>query len=336
MKNGDLILRLEGNILSILLLLFLLLIAEPNLPLEEDTDHQLHRLITLLNVFLVIACISLTHHFFTNFKAKLNYTAKTLITSSSEVCPTSWPDLAPLFEYLTQQKESMRKLDRLNMVGEMSAGIAHEIRNPMTTVRGLLQFLSHKKELAAHHDNFSLMIDEIDRANSIITEFLSLAKNRPLEFKEKNLNDIVCEIYPLLETDALRNNCQIKLDLTPTPNLLIDPNSIRQLILNLVRNGLEAMIENHGQLVIATKSTAQGVLLAIKDNGPGISPTIQAKLGTPFLTTKETGTGLGLTICYRILERHRATLTVDSAPSSGTIFTICFANSFPEKLQKLS
>jgi len=217
----------------------------------------------------------------------------------------------------------MTRLDRLNIIGEMAAGIAHEIRNPMTTVRGLLQFIGNKQEFAKQKENFDLMITEIDRANSIITEFLSLAKNRAMEFSENNLNDIIHDIYPLLQADALRNNCEIHLTLDNIPNVSVDPNSIRQLILNLVRNGIDA-IQESGIIDIHTQTNGTKVYLSIKDSGTGIPPEIKDQLGTPFFTTKEKGTGLGLAICFRIVQRHSATLTIDSELGKGAVFTIAF------------
>jgi signal transduction histidine kinase len=205
----------------------------------------------------------------------------------------------------------------------MAASIAHEVRNPMTTVRGLLQFIGNKPEFGRQKSNFDLMIDEIDRANSIITEFLALAKNNVMEFNERNLNDIIESISPLLQADALRNNCEIVLSLGDVPNVSVDQHSIRQLILNMVRNGLDAM-PTGGTITIATQTDGEKVLLSIKDIGIGIPPEIRDKLGTPFFTTKETGTGLGLAVCYRVVHRHGATLTVNSEPGEGTVFTVEF------------
>jgi len=171
------------------------------------------------------------------------------------------------------------------------------------------------------------MIDEIDRANNIITEFLSLAKNRAMEFSENNMNDIIRDIYPLLRADALRNNCEIEVDFSEIPNVPVDQNSIRQLILNMVRNGLDAMAGSAGVIEISTRTDDEKVFLSIKDHGSGIPPEVKEKLGTPFFTTKEKGTGLGLAICYRIVQRHGASLTVESEPGKGTVFTIAFVPS---------
>lgn len=226
---------------------------------------------------------------------------------------------------ITEQKQigkEIARLDRLNLVGEMAAGIGHEIRNPMTTVRGFLQMLGEKADCIKYKDYFSLMIEELDRANSIITEFLSLAKNKAVEFKMKKLNDIINVIYPLIAADALVTDKYIEVELADIPELLLDEKEIRQLILNLVRNGLEAMPAG-SKLTIKTISEGNDIMLAVIDSGKGIEPDILEKLGAPFCTTKENGTGLGLAVCYSIAARHNAAITVDTGPS-GTTFNVRF------------
>lgn len=226
---------------------------------------------------------------------------------------------------ITEQKrmgKEIARLDRLNLVGEMAAGIGHEIRNPMTTVRGFLQMLGEKDDCTKYKDYFSLMIDELDRANSIITEFLSLAKNKAVEFKTQDLNHIVKVILPLISADAIVTDKHIEVDLDDIPMLLLDEKEIRQLILNLVRNGLEAMSPG-GILTIKTFSEGDEVVLAIMDHGKGIEPDVLEKIGTPFFTTKDNGTGLGLAVCYSIAARHDAAITVDTGPI-GTTFNVRF------------
>jgi signal transduction histidine kinase len=197
------------------------------------------------------------------------------------------------------------------------------VRNPMTTVRGYLQYMSEKAEFRGYKEQLFLMIDELDRANSIITEFLSLAKNHVMDFRKSNLNKVITEIFPLLQADAMRSNCQVEIMLVDVPGVLIDERSMRQLILNMVRNAIEAMPQG-GKIEISTGNSRQKVSLVIKDQGTGIPPELIERLGTPFVTTKATGSGLGLAICYRIAQRHGATISVDSKPGKGTVFTLEF------------
>jgi len=231
---------------------------------------------------------------------------------------TSINDITELRQY---QKEVAR-LDRLNMVGEMAASIGHEIRNPMTTVRGFLQLLGSKERYAPDKEYMDLMLEELDRANGIITEYLTLAKNKTVELKKQSLNQKIRTILPLLQADAMKQDKYIKVELGEIPYVLIDRNEIKQLILNLVRNGLEAMSPG-GALTIKTCQDGDEVVLAVQDQGTGIPPEVLEKIGTPFLTTKENGTGLGLAVCYSIAQRNKAQIEIETG-ATGTTFKVRF------------
>ncbi len=220
-----------------------------------------------------------------------------------------------------QMIEDMARLERLHLIGEMAASIAHEIRNPMTTVRGFLQMIS-KKENDNNGIFYRTMIDELDRANSIITEYLLLAKNKSIELKMKNINKVIRSLYPLMMADAINTNKTVEINLKKVPDILLDEKEIRQLILNIVKNGLEAM-DSGGELSISTLLERNKLILSITDNGEGIPKNIIKKLGTPFFTTKEHGTGLGLAVSYSIAERHKAKINIESH-LQGTTFHIIF------------
>ncbi|HEY8910640.1 MAG TPA: PAS domain S-box protein [Desulfosporosinus sp.] len=229
------------------------------------------------------------------------------------------------FRDITSRKISEKefaRLDRLDLVGQLAAGIAHEIRNPMTTVRGYLQLLGTKPGYAAQKTTFELMISELDRANAIITEFLSLAQTKQSELIAQNLNDILSNLYPLLEADAFTHNKQISFMPGEIPNLEINAKEMTQLVLNLARNGFEAMLER-GCLTIKSYVQDGMVVLAIADEGCGISPENISKAGTPFFTTKDNGTGLGLATCYKIAESHNVKIQIESS-SRGTTFFVFF------------
>ena len=224
-----------------------------------------------------------------------------------------------------RQKEiekQIARLDRLNIIGEMAAGIAHEVRNPMTTVRGFLQMLAKKEHDSPNFSFYGIMIEELDRANGIITEFLSLAKNKAVNLEFVNLNQIIEAIVPLIEADARISNKSIVLELSEIPDLLIDEKEIRQVILNMVRNGLEAMNEK-GEVRVRTYCEENAVVMAIADQGSGIKVEILENIGIPFQTTKENGTGLGLPVCYSIAARHNAKIMVETGPK-GTEFFVKF------------
>lgn len=221
-----------------------------------------------------------------------------------------------------QMEREMAKFERLNLIGEMAAGIAHEVRNPMTTVRGFLQMFGESKKLKQYKEQFNLMIEELDRANSIISEFLSLAKNKPINLKLYNLNAIVKTLAPLIVADAIVTDKCLKVEPGDIPDIYLDEKEIRQLILNLVRNGLEAMSPG-GTLLIRTYKDEEAVVLSVQDQGKGIEPEVLEKIGTPFFTTKDNGTGLGLAVCYSIAARHNATIRAKTS-TEGTTFLVRF------------
>lgn len=218
-------------------------------------------------------------------------------------------------------EKEMSRLDRLNLIGEMAAGIAHEIRNPMTTVHGFLQMGKIKnQQLPLEYIN--LMIEELDRANNIIKEFLTLAKNKTSDKTKQSLNQIIETILPLINAEAILAGKRVQHNLLKCPDLSLDEKEIRQLFLNLALNGLEAM-DSGGTITVSTYCNEDDVILEIKDSGRGIEPEVLDKIGTPFFTTKEHGTGLGLAVCYSIADRHNAHIKVHTG-SKGTTFSIYF------------
>jgi len=219
-------------------------------------------------------------------------------------------------------ENKLKRISSLHTVGEMAASISHEIRNPLTTIRGFLQILRNKQEYQTDRVYFDTMIEEVTRANNIITEYLSLAQDKYSELTLHDLNGIIRTIYPLMQANANSNNQSVQLQLEAIPLIYLDDKEIRQLLHNLIRNGLESMNEG-GVLTIRTYTKDSHVVLSIQDQGTGIPPEIIKQLGTPFMTTKETGTGLGLPVCYNIAKRHNAVIQVDTS-SEGTSFHIHF------------
>ncbi|AEG61607.1 PAS sensor protein [Desulforamulus ruminis DSM 2154] len=229
-----------------------------------------------------------------------------------------------IMQDITERKRyenELIKLDRLNLIGEMAAGISHEVRNPMTTIRGFLQMLREKE--SRYKSYYDLMIEELDRANLIITEFLSIGRSKPTGLEVQNLNHIISSLIPLIKADAANQDKNLQIDISEIPDILLNENEIRQLILNLCRNGLEAMQQSGGYLTIRTYRDPNHLVLVVQDQGEGIKPEYLEKLGTPFFTTKDYGTGLGLGICYSIAARHNATISIDTGPK-GTTFYVKF------------
>lgn len=221
-----------------------------------------------------------------------------------------------------QMNAEMKRLDGLNLIGQIAASIAHEIRNPMSAVRGFLQLLGAKPKLLEYQNYFQLMIEELDSANLIITEFLSLGRNNPMVLKVKNLNTIIRKLHPMIQADALENDLNVVVELQDIPNFELDEQEIRQLILNITRNGLEAMVAG-GIFTIKTHQERGNVVISFTDQGTGIPPEILENIGKPFVTTKESGTGLGLAVTYNIVHRHGGTINIETG-AKGTTFVIRF------------
>lgn len=219
-------------------------------------------------------------------------------------------------------EREIARLDRFNLMGQFAASISHEIRNPMTIVLSYLQMLRDKEEYLTDREYFDLMIRELDRANLIITEYLSITRNNPVDFTKKNLNLIVKALSPLIRSHASKSGSDVMAELGDIPDILFNENNMRQLILNLARNGLEAM-EYGGKLTISTFWEGKEVVLSVQDEGGGISEDIVDKIGTPFFTTKENGTGIGLMVCHSIAALHNAAINFKS-DNTGTTFYVRF------------
>ncbi len=224
---------------------------------------------------------------------------------------------------LKQLEEKVRRLDRLDLAGQMAAAISHEIRNPMTAVRGYLQLMKIRSESPEQSDRLDLMIGELDRANSIISEFLALAKNQEPARAETDLNAVITRLTPLLEADCLTRKCLLRIDLADVSPLVLDEKEIRQLLFNLVRNSLDAM-PNGGELLVQTCMQRGKVCLAVEDQGSGIPAAVLDRIWEPFFTTKESGTGLGLAVCYRIALENCASIAVPRTGPSGTRIEVTF------------
>lgn len=243
------------------------------------------------------------------------------ILDDSDTC-TSFEGIIRDITVRKELEQDVARLDRLNTVGQMAANVAHEIRNPLTTVKGYLQFFQKKPSFLNYQEQFELLISELDRSNLIIKEYLSLCKNKARDLKPTQLNCVIQEIYPLLKAAANASNKDIQYSPEATPEVYLDEKEIRQLVLNIVRNGLEAM-DPGGTISLRTYVKSGEVILSIQDQGKGIPQHILEDMGKPFLTTKETGTGLGLAVVYRIAADHNARIQVDSG-LQGTTFNVIF------------
>jgi signal transduction histidine kinase len=219
----------------------------------------------------------------------------------------------------------MKETEKLAVAGRIAAGIAHEIRNPLTTVRGYLQFL--KNDLPDRIISLidKLLIPELDRANSIITDFLNIAKPAEVKAEKININQFIAEdLGILLQSEALLHNIEIRYDLDKRLidyDVEADKNQLLQVFLNLFRNAVEAKVKKTMRVSISSKLHNNVAQIQFCDDGPGIPPTIIEHIFDPFFSTKETGTGLGLSLSRKIIELHKGTMKVQSS-EEGTCFLI--------------
>ena len=215
--------------------------------------------------------------------------------------------------------ELARNTDKLSLIGQLSAGLAHEIRNPLTSIKGFIQLIE-KGVVDKHY--FDIIHSEFERIELILNELLFVAKPHLSIFKTHRLQDIVNHVVTLIHPQAILFNIELH---TVQPDEPIqfdcDINQIKQLLLNLAKNAIEAM-PNGGQLKIHLEVQSSYVLIRITDQGIGIPKELLEQIGQPFFTTKKKGTGLGMMISYQIVKNHKGRIEIKSKENHGTTFTI--------------
>ena len=230
-----------------------------------------------------------------------------------------------VIEDVTHKKEEteglLQKSEKLALVGQMAAGIAHEIRNPLTSIRGFIQLFQSKYTEDEQH--FKLVLSELDRINLIVGEFLVLSKPTAVEFKEKEITTLIKDVVTLINTQAIMNNIQIVEEYRSVlPKVVCEENQLKQVFINLLKNAIEAMPNGGIIEVKVLEKDKDKVSIFITDQGMGIPEERIPKLGEPFYTTKEKGTGLGLMTCYKIIENHDGEMNISSKINKGTLVEI--------------
>lgn len=214
----------------------------------------------------------------------------------------------------------LRNAEKLSVIGELAAGIAHEIRNPLTSLRGFIQLL--KPTLVDHQMYADIMLSELDRINFIVSELLVLAKPHNVKIKSLPLVFLLKNVLTLLASEANLKNIRFHTAFGCDPLISGEENQLKQVFINVIKNAIEAM-SGHGDVTLTTSAKAAGqVVITITDNGCGIPEELLPKLGEPFFTTKDNGTGLGLMISRKIIKDHDGHLEVSSKPGEGTTVKI--------------
>jgi two-component system, sporulation sensor kinase A len=226
-----------------------------------------------------------------------------------------------VFEDVTHKKEEteglLQKSDKLAIVGQMAAGIAHEIRNPLTSIKGFIQLFEAKYQEDQQY--FKLVLSELDRINMIVGEFLVLAKPTAFEFKDKEIKKLIHDVVTLINTQAIMTNIEISVEYdSDLPIIVCEENQLKQVFINLLKNAIEAM-PNGGKIQVEVRVKEEDkVSIFIIDHGTGIPEERIPRLGEPFYSTKEKGTGLGLMTCFKIIEKHDGEIKITSKINEGT------------------
>jgi two-component system, sporulation sensor kinase B len=223
----------------------------------------------------------------------------------------------------TKIQKELQRAEKMNAIGQLAASVAHEIRNPMTVVKGFLQIFLAKDHLNSEELTYiQLMIDELNRAEMIINDYLSLAKPDLDQIEKVDASELGQKIMELMNTFALMSkNITLKMDLNEEVFLRASNSEVKQVLINILKNGIEAMRSGGILSLKVYKSDEYGVF-EISDTGVGMSPEELHRLGTAFYSLKEKGTGMGLMVCYQIVEKMKGQIDVVSEKGIGTTFRV--------------
>ena len=241
---------------------------------------------------------------------------------------------ASLHEAQTERLKKMYRTDRLATLGELAAGAAHEIRNPLTSIRSTIQYLS--KDFTndpVKSEMITELISEVERINKIVHGLLSFARPSELNYSEVNVELLINQTLVLLNATVQKQNIEIQFEyFTEETTISGDAEQLKQLFLNIILNAIDAMSDNQPEqertlIISIEKGTAidthnRYLLISFEDTGKGIEESKLDDIFNPFFTTKEEGTGLGLAICYGVINRHEGDIEVKSMPGRGAVFTI--------------
>jgi two-component system sporulation sensor kinase B len=220
--------------------------------------------------------------------------------------------------------ERLQQAEKLNSISQLAASVAHEIRNPMTTIRGFMQLLKEAKNLTTDQNMFvTVSIEELDRTQMIINDFLSLARPNSTENQLINISILLQEIADFMRPFAMISGTEIFTEIDENVTIKGSSHEFKQLIINLLKNGIEAMPQGGNLHVIATLKDHAN-LIVIKDEGTGLSKSQIKQLGQPYYSTKSKGTGLGLMISFDIIKRMQGKVHIDSQEQVGTVFSLSF------------
>ncbi|HMM39680.1 MAG TPA: ATP-binding protein [Desulfovibrio sp.] len=226
-------------------------------------------------------------------------------------------------------EEDLNEARRLAAIGSLAAGVAHEVRNPLSSLRGFAQLFADKLKGQKPLDSYAAtMVQEADRLNRVVTDLLFLARPRELAPAEIDLAQAGATLFDLLKLDLEHKHVAATLDLE-APTVHADPDGLRQVLLNLAVNSLEALGEEGGRIEISSRRNGSGVWITVTDNGPGMPEEVRRQALEPFFTAKTQGTGLGLAIVQTIMRGHKGKVLIESEPGRGASVKLFFPDPAP-------
>lgn len=218
-------------------------------------------------------------------------------------------------------EEMLIRSEKLSIVGQLAAGVAHEIRNPLTSLKGFVQLM--KSKISGYESYFEIMQDELERINFIVSEFLVIAKPQSVVYQPRDLRVILQNTIVLVGSQAALHNVELITEASANLALInCDENQIKQVFINVLNNSIESMNEGGLILIELQMKEANQIMIRFTDQGCGIPEERIPRLGEPFYTTKERGTGLGLMVTFKIIENHGGKLRITSEIGAGTTVEI--------------
>jgi two-component system sensor histidine kinase HydH len=250
----------------------------------------------------------------------------TPIMGEGDSCQGSVIILRDLRE-IKQLEEKVRRSEKLAAIGELAASVAHEIRNPLSSIKGFAQYLRHTlKDKPREKEYAETMVSEVDRINTVVTDLLTFARPMEAELVPTDVTELIEHTVRLIQADAQTCNINVQMHISDLSKIPLDSNQMTQAILNLLLNALQA-VKNGGRIEVGAELNPSDSLLRIwvEDDGSGIIADQKEKIFDPFFTTREKGTGLGLAIAHKIVENHNGEINLESPPvgkNQGTRITL--------------
>jgi len=232
--------------------------------------------------------------------------------------------------YHYKSEKKMVQADKLATIGKLASGVAHEIRNPLNIIRGVVQYIQETKNDDESISSFlKILKDEVNRVTLFLEDFLSLTRQRKLQIEKADINEVIESVLKFLTHEIESQKIELKKDYgKKSMYVFIDENQIRQVILNIIKNSIDAIGKRRNRKImirtgrVNSSTSAESIFIEIEDTGCGTTKKVASKVFEPFFSTKQSGSGLGLAICSEILKNHHGSITFESALRKGSKTTI--------------